>query len=160
MLSNTKLRSIRSNTSGSDDSSKILIIVVVVLVALFVGSAIMAGILYMNLPSGDGDQMFADASLLYDEDESQPRKGIANMTLKLYQPDRVKEKDVDVSVEDQDGDEVTSQMNIEWISVNSDSEHLTTGDKLIITSSKDISDHEVVLTFKGDSIGVTTCDIG
>lgn len=146
------------NSSDSDDTGKILIIAVAVVGLLVIGSVLTAAFFYINLPEG-GTVNVADGDLIYDEEGSHPERGSANFTLILDEPSRVDLANTEMRILNSEGEDVTSQIEGEWISVNSDQEHLKSGDILSLSSSKDISGYEVLVTIEGEYRGIISSTI-
>ncbi len=144
--------------SGSDDSSKILLVVVAVIVIMVVGSVIIAAVMYMSLPGAE-EFHHASGELIYDEDMSEPDNGIAHFTLNLHRPTVIESRDMVVRVYNSQNEEVTSQVDVDWISDDGNTALLGSGDELRISSPHEIYGYRVVLRISGDYYGTISCRV-
>ena len=147
-----------SGASGSDESGKILLIVIAVIVMMVVGTVFFAAVMYMSLPGPD-EFLHASGELIYDENMSEPDNGIAYFTVDLHQPTVIESQDIVVRVYNSHNEEVTSQMDVDWISDDGDTALLRSGDELRISSPHEIYGYWVVLRIGGDYYGIISCYI-
>lgn len=134
--------------SNSDDTMKIVIVVIVVISIFVIATVLIAAFMYMSLPTGSTTDPVA-AHLNYEDDVSHPEIGNATFTIVLNDPASTKKQDMELTILNTEGQEVTSEMDIGWVSQTGNPEYVRSGDQLLISSNNDIRGFHVRITIDG-----------
>lgn len=127
---------------------KIVIVVLVVIFIFVIATVLIAAFMYMSLPTGSTTDP-VDGRLNYEEDPSNPETGNASFTIVLNDPLSIEKQDIELTILNTEGQEVTSEIDIEWISQAGTPEDVRSGDELLISSTNDIRGYHVGISIDG-----------
>ncbi len=133
---------------NNDDTMKIAILVITVISIFVIATVLVAAFMYMSLPTGSTIDP-VDGRLNYEEEQSNPGVGNASFTIVLNDPSSIEKESMELTILNTEGEEVTSQIETEWISQAGTTEYVRSGDILRISSTKDIQGYNVRMNIDG-----------